>query len=184
MLRSLVGSEMCIRDRQVPTLTDLKCDEESIDYFLKSDGCTLICGANTHARIFSIADFAGRYSTLHPVLICHRRTYETPHQVTIKEIGVDASSYEEALLEAQNFGANIVLTDDLPTPEAANTFLHLWELGCCVVAALPTPDELNTDYMTQLLLSRLPRPARLRGALLFDQRNFCLLYTSPSPRDS
>lgn len=160
------------RDLQVSTLADLQCDEETIDSLLKSDGCTLVCGTDTHKRIFSIADFTGRYSTFHPVLICHRRTYETPHQVTIKEIGVDTSSYEEALLEAQNFGANIIITDDLPTPEAANHFLHLWERGCCVVAAIPTPDNLSTDHMTQLLLSRLPRPARLRGALLFDQRNF------------
>lgn len=160
------------RDLQTPTLADLGCDEEEIDSFLQAGTCTLICGTHTQARTFAAAEYAGRISSLHIVFICSKRTYELPHNVTVKEVGVDCDSYEEALLESQNCGVNVIITDNLPTPEAANVFLQLWELGVCCVAALPSPDYLNTRLMSQLFLSRLPRPARLRGALLFDQRNF------------
>lgn len=160
------------RDLILPTLPDLGCDEESIDSILQPSACTLVCGTNTHSRTFALSAYAGRISTVHPILICRQRTFEAPSQVTVREVGVDCESYAQALKESTFCAADIIITDDLPTPEAASTFLHMWELGCCVIAALPTPDGTATPNLTRSFLARLPRSARLRGATAFEQRLF------------
>lgn len=160
------------RDLIIPTLPDLGCDEESIDSTLQQGACTLVCGTNTHSRTFALSAYAGRISTVHPLLICRQRTFEAPSQVTVCEVGIDCSSYAQALDEARFCAADIIITDDLPTPESAVAFLHLWELGCCVVAAIPTPDGPAAPNMTRSFMARLPRPARLRGATAFEQRLF------------
>jgi twitching motility protein PilT len=134
----------------VPTLADAACPEILSRLAERRGGLVLVTGPGRSGRSTTLAAMVDH---VNKTRACHVLTVEDPTefvheplraQISHREVGVHAPSFEAALRSACRDAPDVVLVSALPSAEAAKLALGLASRGVLVLATLDTNGAVAT----------------------------------------